>query len=275
MIDQFHNISPKIFAALAVLFLFTSCLPEPILELDSPAPLDVGSTQNSPTPPVTWFPATSTPTAFPHASSTPAPIAQSGIGDLISDTDLIDPANWSNVSTNPDDPNKLIWNDGALYFAMNQPPSSIFSLNKNLLLTNFYMEVEFAVNRCSPNDTYGITFLAANERFGDRLVLRCDGNIRIMQARDNLNLPLTDWVYTGAAPPSAPGTVKAAIWSYNGELRFFLNDQIQFTLLDRYYSSGGIGFFVEAKDPAGMNIKIHNLKLYNLQATESTPIKIP
>jgi len=275
IIDQFHRISPKMLASLGLLFFLTSCLPQPQVELELQSTLPVGTVVETPTPPVTWFPATSTPTAFPHASSTPAPVAQSGIGDLISDTELSDPANWSNAVASGDAANKLIWNEEALYFAVNQPPANIFTINNNTFLTNFYLEVTFEVNRCSPNDTYGISFLAANERVGDRFYLRCDGNIRVLQARDGLNLPLTEWEFTGAAPPAAPGRVKAAIWVYNGEMRFFLDDQIQFTISDRYFSSGGFGFFVEAKDPAGMNIQIHDLKLYNIRSNDNTPTATP
>lgn len=275
IIDQFHRISPNLLACVGLFFLLTSCLPQSQAGLDLPSPTAIETTVSTPTAPVTWFPATSTPTAFPHASSTPAPVANSGIGDLISDSELFDVANWSNAEISSDSPNKLIWNDQALYFAVNQPPVSISTINNNLLLTNFYLEVNFEVNRCSANDTYGISFLAANERFGDRFILRCDGYIRVVQARDNLNLPLTEWEFTGAAPPAAPGAVKAAIWAHNGELRFFLDDQIQFSVTDRYFSSGGFGFFVDSKDPAGMNIKIHDLKLYSILAVDNTPTAIP
>lgn len=273
--DKCHRFSPKLLAWVGALFLLTSCLPQPRADLDNQPPVTIVPEMITSTPPVTWFPATSTPTSFPHVSSTPAPVAQSGIGDLISDSELSDAANWSNAKISSDSPNKLVWNDHALYFAVNQPPVSLSTINNNFLLTNFYLEVNFEVNRCSPNDTYGISFLAANERFGDRFILRCDGHIRVVQARDSLNLPLTAWEFTGAAPPSAPGTVKASIWVYNGEMRFFLNDQIQFTVTDRYFSSGGFGFFVDAKDPAGMNIKIHDLKLYSILTVDSTATAVP
>jgi len=254
----------KVMAVFGFALISSACLPSPTAELPPILPTITQSSTDLPTQPVDWFPATSTPTSFPHATPTAAPIAQSNLGALISDQELNEAKNWSGIDLGSDSPNKVIWDENALYFAVNKPPISLYSLNQNLFVSEFYAEVIFSVNRCSPNDTYGLSFLAANEKFANRLVLRCDGYVRVTQVRDQLTIPLQDWELSGMAPPGAPGLVKAAVWSYKGEMRFFLNDQIQFSVSDRYYQSGGIGFFVEAKDPAGMNIKIQDLKVYEL-----------
>lgn len=260
----------KVMALFGIALLSTGCLQSPEGENPLVLPTLTQSPTALPTQPVNWFPATSTPTSFPHATPTASPVAQSDLGALLSDQELNIANNWSGIEPDSDSPNKIIWDDNALYFAVNQPPISLYSLNKNLFVTNFYAEVSFLVNRCSPNDTYGLSFLAANEKFANRFVLRCDGYVRATQVRDQLTIPLQGWELSGMAPPGAPGVVKAAVWSYKGEMRFFLNDQIQFSVSDKYYQSGGIGFFVEAKDPAGMNIKIQDLKVFELMAPVPT-----
>lgn len=275
-LGDLFTIQPFRLAAVVWLaILLTSCLPLSADQTELILPTRTQSAISTPTKPIQWFPATSTPTSFPRVNPTTAPIARSGIGLLISEDEFTDPANWSGISTESDSLNKVIWNDNALYFAVNQAPINLYSLNQNLLVTNFYAEVTFSINRCSPNDAYGLSFFALNERYGNRFVLRCDGNVRVVQVRDQLTLPLQGWVLSGMAPPGAPGIVKVSVWSYNGEIRFFLNDQIQFSLTDTYYKSGGIGFFVESKDPAGMNIKIYDLKVYELQAQPPTPVPSP
>lgn len=273
--DQLNKKVLKIGVAALLLGILSACLPQNAIVAEFPTATSQAQKLGTPTAPIQWFPATSTPTLFPMASITPAPEARSDVGALISDSELTSTANWSNVSGSNNDPNRLIWQGDALHFAVNEPPSALITLNKNIYTSNFYLEADLTINRCSQNDTYGVSFLAATEKFNDRFVIRCDGNIRVIQVRDSLTLPLLGWEFTGAAPPSAPGVVKVAVWVNNGELRFFLDDQIQFSITDRYYTTGGIGFFVESQDPAGMNIKIENLKVYELDPNMIAPTNTP
>lgn len=275
IIDHLNGNFLKFSVCLILIGALSACLPQTSIVAEFPTATKEVTVFGTPTAPIQWFPATSTPTSFPMASNTPAPEANSDLGALISGVELTSAVNWSNVAANNEASNKLIWQGDALHFAVNDPPASLFTLNKNIYTTNFYAEALFTVNRCAQNDTYGISFLAATEKYNNRFVIRCDGNIRVVQVRDGLNLPLIGWEFTGAAPPSAPGFVKVGVWVNNGELRFFLDDQIQFSVTDRYYTSGGIGFFVESQDPVGMNIKIEELKIYGLDPQTNLPTLTP
>jgi hypothetical protein len=154
-------------------------------------------------------------------------------------------------------------------------PVNLSSLNKELMLTDFYAEVNVSVNRCFGPDTYGLLFRAASEAYAYRFLLNCSGKARVERVRDGTTVPLQDWLVSGDAPPGAPGNVKMGIWAAGVEMRFFLNDRYQFSIVDPLFKSGGLGVYLNASSQEGMNISFSNLTVSSVTYVSPTPTVTP
>lgn len=224
----------------------------------------------SPSATIEWFPATATPT--PITAYIPENIKQPppGIGSLVLRDDFSDPANWANALASGTGGNSIILDRNRLTFAINVPPARLASLRQGLLLANFHAEVTARLNRCLPGDLYGLYFRAANESSAYRFLLNCQGQARVERIRDGTASPLLDWEASGDAPPGAPGEVKIGVWAAGSELRFYLNDNLQFTVLDGQLGAGTLGLYANSGGQ-GMNVSFSDLAVYEVAYVSPTP----
>lgn len=226
----------------------------------------------TPTATIEWFPASSTPTDTPVPAATATPIALEGLGVVVVNNALDEPADWSNL-TGPDSgvPNQLVLMDGTLIFAINQSPARFITINQNILLTDSAISVRTMVNRCSAGDTYGILFKANTEQMTNRLALNCNGQFRVEQLREGSTLPLSEWLQSGDVPQGGPANVIITIWSAGNETRIFLNNHYQLSVFDKYYPSGSIGFFASGNGDLGMNVQFSDLLIQRVDYASPTP----
>jgi hypothetical protein len=229
----------------------------------------------SPTATIVWFPATATWTPFPTIEPSATPQYFPGLGEQVYQDDFSDMKNWSSAKQAGNGGNSIILERNRLTLAANVPPVTLFSLNNNLTLTDFYAEINVSVNRCYGPDSYGMIFRAASSDFAYRYLLNCSGKARVELIRGGRSLPLQDWVISGDAPPGAPGQVKMGIWAAGSEMRFFLNDHYQFSVIDRFFKNGGLGVFASSSSPDGMNISFSDLTVNSVSYVSPTPTVTP
>jgi hypothetical protein len=200
-----------------------------------------------------------------------------GLGAQIFSDDFSQVQDWSRASlqTMGEGANNIILNRNRLTLAANVVPVSLFSLQKNLLLTDFYTEVTVSVNRCFGLDTYGLLFRSASEAYTYRFLLNCSGNARVDRVRDSTALSLQDWLPSGDAPLGAPGEVRMGVWTAGAEMRFFLNGRYQFSVMDPVFKSGSLGVFINASSPDGMNISFSDLTVNAVEYVSPTPTVTP
>ncbi len=251
-------------------YLTISCDQQPTALAENPVPsAPVLPTE---TATVVWFPATSTPTPLPPPQPTSTTVVLSGIGEVVSIDQFTDPEAWVNTQLQGgNSPNRSILSDSTLVFAINQPPARLTTFNQKVLLADAAISITFTVNRCTAGDVYGVLFNTQNEKYGNRLTMNCDGRFRVEQLRENLTLPLTEWVASGDVPVGSPGVVKVTIWTAGVETRVFLNDHFQASIIDSYYRNGSFGFFVSATNEAGLNIKVSDLSVNQVNFLSPTP----
>ena len=65
------------------------------------------------------------------------------------------------------------------------------------------------------------------------------------------------------------------MWVAGVELRFFLNGNFQFRVIDPVFHNGTLGLFVNAISPAGMNISFSNLVVHTVSYVSPTPTATP
>ncbi len=265
-----RNLSPL--PVLILVILLSACASPPQTNLATPSLPSV--VEVSPTATIEWFPATATPT--PITAYIPENIKQPppGIGSLTLRDDFSDLVNWANAQPSGTGGNSIILDRNRLTFAINVPPARLVSLRQDLLLANFHAEVTARLNRCLPGDLYGLYFRAANEANAYRFLLNCQGQARVERVRDGTAAPLLDWEASGDAPPGAPGEVKIGVWTAGSELRFYLNDNLQFTLLDGQLGAGTLGLYANSGGQ-GMNVSFSDLAVYEVAYVSPTPTATP
>jgi len=268
------------FLLLVVTLALSACLP-PVEDFatggldETPPGLSSESGSGSPTVTIDWFPATATWTPFPTAEPSATPQLLPGLGTQVYRDDFNDLKIWSLAKAQSSGGNSIILNGNLLTLAINVPPATLFSLNNELALTNFYAEMTVSANRCFGTDTYGLLFRAASGAYTYRFLLNCMGKVRVEQTRGGRTVPLQDWVPSGDAPPGAPGQVKMGIWAAGVEMRFFLNGRYQFSIVDPVFKNGSLGVYANATSPDGMNIGFSELIIDSVAYVSPTPTVTP
>jgi len=261
------------------LFILTACsglFPAPTL---TPTPV---SATETPTNTIPWFPATNTPTIFPTQTSQSTPEQRPGLGELLF-TDSFDSHTGTGTTPQPD-----LWSTSVASWASatvdrnrlllsisGQGPVSIASLRSQPTLGDFYAEATVALSLCGVKDQFGMVFRAAPGDNFYRFTVRCDGQARLERVLSGFNSPLLDWQPSGDAPSSAPAEVKLGIWTEGSEMRFFLNDHLQFTVRDPVLHAGTLGFFVYASANTPITASFSDLSVYSVSYVSQTPSLTP
>ena len=238
----------------------------------SAAAIDV---TDSPTATIIWFPATNTWTPSPTFVPSLTPELRPGLGQQVYLDDFNKLETWSQTTIESNGDNNIILDRNRLTLAINTSPATLFSLNKDLTLTNFQAEMTVSINRCFGQDVYGLLFHSASGTFAYRFLLNCSGKARVDLVRGGMTVPLQNWVPSGDAPSGAPGLVKMSIWVAGTEMRFFLNDHYQFTVFDQSFKNGGLGVYANATSPGGVNVSFSNLIIRSVDYVSPTPTATP
>ena len=76
-------------------------------------------------------------------------------------------------------------------------------------------------------------------------------------------------------PPGAPGEVRIGIWAVGGEMRLFLNERFQFSIIEKTLPSGAFGVFVQSKGDTPVTVTFSDLKVYEVDYTAPTQTPAP
>lgn len=232
----------------------SSLFPEP-LGTATPRP-PTATPLLSPTP--VWFPPTETPTPRPPALPTGTPDWRPGLGSEIKVDNFSDKESWDTFES--DDGIATLADHSLILSAA--PEVHLFSLNRDLTLTDFHVEVTARINICRGADEYGL-LVRAIPRAYYRFVITCDGQVRAERVAGNERLILQQPYHTNNVR-GAPAEVRMAVWVFKNELRFFLNDIYQFSVTDNNLPSGSIGFFVRSAGSTPVTVAFTDLVIQKL-----------
>jgi hypothetical protein len=225
------------------------------------------------TPTIIWFPPTNTPTFFPTQPATPTQEYHPGVGSLIFSDPFDQPALWNTAAS---ESASAVVARNQLILSISAPgPLSITSLRSQPEVGDFYAEALVDISLCSGKDQYGMLFRASGSANYYRFVINCSGQMRLERLRAGETYPLNDWLSSGDVPFGAPAQVKIGVWAVGREMRVFLNDHYQVSVLDPVFSSGTIGFFVFASGQTPVTISFSNLSVYSVFYDPPTPTPVP
>ncbi len=246
------------FFLLSGLALLTACLPvDSAPSTATPLPTETPL----PTATVIWFPPSATPTApGGFATQTATPMMNPGIGEILLADDFSDAALWD----------VAISDQGSAAISRNrltivvQPGIYLASMRRSFITENFYAEITAHTNLCRGTDNYGLVIRAQGSSFY-RIVLSCNGFVHVERIKNGTKLIIYEAVPSGDAPPGAPGQVKIGIWAVGAEMRLFLNDRFQFSIVDKSFTSGGFGVFARSQGQTPVTVTFSDLIVYDVE----------
>ena len=223
-------------------------------------------------PTTVWFPASETPTPRPLTTITATLEMRAGVGEVFAADMFRDNTDWDLFES--DDGNAALFDQSLTLSAA--PGVYLVSLNKSLVLADFYAEVTAHLNLCVGADEYGILIRAIPVTYY-RFSLTCDGKMRLDRISGGERNPLQESGLTADAPRGAPGGVVIGVWAAGDEIRIFLNGHFQFSVHDPNLQSGTLGFFVHATAKTPMTISFSDLLVYRLRVVQpvGTPVIVP
>ncbi|MBN1304217.1 MAG: hypothetical protein JXA13_07265 [Anaerolineales bacterium] len=216
---------------------------------------------------IEWFPATATPTRLlPRTNATAAPEWRPGLDEVTYSDEFDSSLVWDTAVS---DQGSAIIDRNRLTLAV-QPEVYLFSLNNQLLLTDFYAEITASASLCKPGDSYGLLFRASPVS-SYRFSVGCDGTVWLDRISVKERNKLYEPVPSGDAPPGAPAEVRIGVWMVGPEMRFFLNGRYQFSYRETTLPSGTLGVFVSSEGDTPVTISFSNLVVRQVNFTEPQP----
>lgn len=235
--------------------LLSACVPAameiPVLD-DTPTPLPSAT----PTATVEWFPATITPTSAPTQPITPTLDYRPNIGEVLLSDNFSEPDTWTLGKTSA---GSVALGLNELTIAIAEPGAYEFSVRQEPVLGNFYLEMTTNPTLCQGEDQYGLLLRLSTPGDFYRYALSCDGRVRLDRIVQGTASSPQPWTTSNAVPPGAPIPSRLGVWALGNELRFFINDQYQFTVNDPLLPDGNLGVFARSAGENAVTVNFSKL----------------
>lgn len=213
------------------------------------------------TPTIIWFPPTATPTPPPTLPITPTLDLHPTLGEVLFSDDFSDPSPWTLTQTST---SSIALGNYALTLALDQPGGYLYSLRKEPLLSDFYLEITASPSLCRGADEYGLLLRVSPALEFYRFSLACDGRVRLDKFYKGKASSPQPWALSGSVPPGAPSTSRIAVWAKGKEMRFYINQEYQFSIKDPSLPSGTIGVFIRSAGDNAVTVSFSDLVVYNV-----------
>lgn len=249
----------KFFNHLILIFILSACssldnlmaTSTPVILTETPLPTSTRI----------WFPPTATPTlGVGSTSKTSTPEILLQLGSVILEDDFSDETLWDIASS--DQATSAINNNRLILSA--QSGVYMMSLRHETILSDYYVEITAQPSLCKGEDNYGLLIRASSATYF-RFVLACDGTARAERYSSGTRLILQKPEPSGDVPRGAPGEVRIGVWAYGKEMRLFLNDRFQFSIIDPTFPSGTIGVFVRSEGSTPVIVSFKDLVINQIK----------
>jgi len=254
---------------LLLLFLTACSSLIPTLTL---TPTPVAGTE-TPTTTIVWFPPTHTPTPFLTQTIMSTPEQRPGLGELLFTDSFNQPDLWSTWVASW--ASATVTRNQLILSISGQGPVSISSLRNQPMLGDFYAVSTVTLHLCGGKDQFGMIFRYTDSSNYYTFAVSCDGQARLERRLSGSTTPMINWQPSGDAPIAAPAQVKIGVWTVGSEMRFFLNDNYQFSVRDPVLHEGTLGFFAYANGATPITASFSDLLVYSVAYISPTPSLTP
>jgi hypothetical protein len=148
--------------------------------------------------------------------------------------------------------------------ALTQPNGYLHSIRSEPLLSDFYLEITTNPNICSGIDEYGLLLRYNSLVDFYRFSLSCNGQTRLDKLVGGIATSPQPWIESTSVPTAAPSTSRIGVWALGNEMRFFINDEFQFSINDRILATGMIGVFARSGGETAVTVSFSDLVVYQI-----------
>jgi hypothetical protein len=173
-----------------------------------------------------------------------------------------DPATWTTARTGI---GSIAFGQQELTLAVSAPQGTLYSLRNSLRLSDFYLEIQMLPSLCTPGDVFGLLLRANSGVDYYRLLINCNGQVRLERLKNSKILPLQDWVGSGQVFPGGLMRLRLGVWAYQEEIRVFINDVYQFSVHDPVWTEGQLGVFARSASDSPLTVSFSNLEIFGLE----------
>lgn len=256
-----HSTSSRKTIGLLLIFIpLAALLLSACFSLETPLPI-VGETFTptitaTATATIQWFPSTATPTALPTIQLSPTPNLHPSLGEVILSDDFSNPDGWTLGSTSS---GNIALGVNELTIAIAEPKAYDYSVRQEPTLEDFYLEITTSPTLCRGEDEYGLLVRVNSPRDFYRFSLSCDGRVRLDRIVQGAASSPQPWMISASVPSGAPSISRLGVWIAGNEMRFFINDQHQFTITDPLLPQGSIGVFARSAGEKAVTVNFSDL----------------
>jgi hypothetical protein len=254
---QGRIIKPLLIVVLAS--MLSACLPTTPLP---PLPMDTLIPTSTGTPTVVWFPATPTNTIIPTIVPTPTPELRPWVGTLLLSDDFRVADHWliGNMGKGT-----IALGPNELSLVLTQPRGYLFSFRDEPTLDDFYAEITASPSLCTGMDEYGLLVRYNSPVDFYRFSLSCNGQTRLDKLLGGSASSPQPWLGSTSIPTAAPSSSRIGIWVVGSEMRFFVNNEFQFSVVDRSLPRGMLGVFTRSAGETAVTVSFSDLVVYQIQ----------
>jgi len=152
-----------------------------------------------------------------------------------------------------------------LTIAITVPKSYLSSVRRQPVFGNFYAEITASPNLCRGADEYGLLIRVASAQDYYRFSVACNGQTRLDRVYRGQASSPQPWIMGSRVPVGSPSTSRLAVWAVGDEMRFFINDEYQFTVHDPLLTSGALGVFARSAGESAETVNFSDLVVRNVQ----------
>jgi len=213
------------------------------------------------TPTEIWFPATATSSPIPEVIPSTTPDFHPGVGKKIIDEDFQNSDHWITGSTGQ---GTIAITNNEISLAITQPRGYLASFRDGPIFNDFYAEIMAAPSLCAGTDEYGLLIRYNSPVDFYRFSLSCDGRTRLDKLSGGTASSPQPWLVSASIPSAAPSFSKIGVWVLGKEMRFFINDEYQFTVNDPTIPAGLIGVFTRSGGENAVTVSFSDLVVYEI-----------
>lgn len=263
----------RLAAGISVLALLSGCAaPAPVIFTATPEPTATNTIE--PTATIIWFPATATYTPYPTREITPTVNLRPELGEILLEDDFTGDE-WQ---TGRSPQGSVAYGNGELTLAVSAEEGTLLSLRSVPQFDDFYLEINVQPSLCRSGDAYGLLLRASSPGDLYRLLINCDGSLRLERLKGSRSLALQDWTPSGQLPPGGFLETRLGVWAGGEEIRVLINDELQFVINDPVWTSGQVGVYARAAGTTPLTVSFSDLVVYSidpgappLQSSPPTP----
>ena len=241
----------------------------PATQTVSPLPFTRTPTP-TPTPTRIWFPATETSIPQPTRAVLIATLDQRPLSNtILIEDDFSVPGRWTTSST---EYGSVAYGLDELTIALNQARTSLYSFFLEPVPNQYYLEMLVNPSLCKGEDLYGVAFQVQSNSDFYRLVLRCDGQIRVDLIRGGSVVTIVEQPSSGQLRPGAMQEIPIALWLNANEVQVFIDGIYQFRVDGLLWRTGGIGVYARSAYDSALTVNFSEFILREGQAFPPTPV---